>query len=600
METFARLGPSKNDLRMRRLLCCSLVLALACPWSGAEESPKPAEKSAKGTGTDPEIVLLLGMPVTQGKEATLAYVARISSKVELIDDPVLRKSVRLALAAIQDTPEDAANLRQKHLSGLAGYFMEVGKRHLDEGDLPTAVQAAQLALKCNASNPRVKLFYADLLHRRLGRTDDAISLLKNGLKTKGNLDSAERALLERYAQLLQSRHRDPDVVELFYNKLLKESDLDQETRNTSAFLAATSLYWVGRHPEAVSLIQQYKLDRSVNGILLLSLAYFDGGKVQQALSVLENRVADFKGAERDALLGQQGRLLLLSGQPKQALSVIDDRISLDPANGFLRVQRLAILTKVGMAEESERELKGILQRYADNDAVLLALANFGSQRGAAGLCENLANLAIARGYDSATFAALHLESLIRAGKPDAAIRTYQATNQARPGFFRSNQSMVQALLGIAHELRPKKDEPARKADASIAEKHFEAFLAEEPGPEALRSVARHLVDGGAPETAARLLGAGVQAHPWHTQLRADWVSARILAGQGEARGTRTALVDEADRLLAGRRPIPTVWGDLLGWVRSEAALEPARRRTLEAALEPLARPDLDKDAFLGR
>jgi len=586
---------------MSRLACLLLALALpALPCSGqSAEAPKPAATASRGDNLDPETVLLLGLPVTQGRDATLDYLARLAPRVELVHDPVLRSAVKLTIAAIQADPAEAASLRQRHLASIAGYFMEVGKKHLDEGDLPTAVQAAQLAMKCNPTNPRVKLFYADLLHRRLGKTEESILLLSNGLKISPPLDGVDRAVLERLAQLLQARHRDTEVAEIF-SKLLKDSNLDAETRNLAAFQTATAYYWLGKYPESTALIEQYKLDRTINGVLLLALAYFDGGKVQQALTILENRAADFRGAERDALLGQHGRLLMISKQPRQALSVIDDRISLDPQNGFLRVQRLAALTKLGMAEEADRELREILRRFADNDAVLLALANFGSQRGASGLCENLANLAVARGFDTATFSALHLESLIRAGRPDLAIRTHQSVNQARPGHFRSNQAMVQALLGIAHEIRPKKDEAARRADASIAERHFEAFLAEEPGPEAFRSVARHLVDGGAPEAASRLLGLGAAAHPWHTQLRADWASARVLAGQGEGRGTRPPLADEAERLLAGRRPVPTVWGDLLGWVRAESGLEPARRRRLEAALEPLVRPDLDRDAFLGR
>ncbi len=567
------------------------------------ESPAPAAPkqapAPRSSNLDPEAVLLMGMPVTQGKEATLAYLAGISTRAELVDDPVLRSAVRLTIRAIQDNPEAAAALRQRHLASLAAYFMEIGKKQLDDGDLPTAVQAAQLAMRCNPTNPRVRLFYADLLHRRLGKTEDAISLLKNNLRTEGTLDNADRAVLERLAQLLQTRHRDPEVVEIF-RKILASKDLDQETRNMAAFQLATSLYWTGKYPEAVALIETHQLDRSISGVLLLALAYFDGGKVQQALSVLDNRASDFKGAERDALLAQHGRLLMVSKQPRQALSIIDDRISLDAQNGFLRVQRLAVLTKLGMNDEADRELQALLQRFADNDAVLLALANFGSQRGAVGLCENLANLAIARGFDTATFSALHLESLIRAGQPELALRTYLAVNQARPGHFRSNQSMVQALLGIAYTLRPKSDEPNKKADASIAEKHFASFVAEEPGPEAFRSVASHLMAGGAPEPAARILSLGVAAHPWHTQLRADWIAARILAGQGEARGTRTALVDEAERLLAGRRPIPIIWSDLLAWVRSEANLEASQRRRLEAALEPLIRPDLDREAFLGR
>lgn len=586
---------------MRRLVCL-LLLGLALPCPGQTAAPAKTTPSAESTAAnmDPETVLLLGMPVTQGKEATLAYLAKISEKTVLIEDRVLRGSVRLTLAAIQAEPENAAAIRQRHLASLASYFMEIGKKHLDDGDLPTAIQAAQLAMKCNPTNPKVKLFNADLLHRRLGQTDDAILLLENGIRYSTPFDAADRAVIERYAQLLQARHQDQKVVEVF-SKILRINDLDSETRSIVAGQLATSLYWRGNYPEAVTIIEQYRIDRTANGVLLLSLALFDGGKVQQSLSLLENRVADFKGPERDAILAQHGRLLLLARQPRQALSILDDRVSLDPANGFLRVQRLAVLGKLGQSEEFDRELRGILERHSGNDAVLLALANFASQRGASAICETLANLAVAKGFDTATFSALHLESLIRAGRPDLAIRTYQNINRAQPTHFRSNQAMVQALLGIAHHLRPKANPAAETADRSIAEKHLEAFLAELPGPEAYRSVARHLMDGGAAEPAARVLAQGARLHPWHSQLRADWISARILAGQAEARGTRASLADEAERLLAGRRPIPTVWGDVLAWLRSEARdLDADRRRRLEAAVAPLVRADLDKDAFLGR
>jgi lipopolysaccharide biosynthesis regulator YciM len=587
---------------MRRHVCLLLLaLALPCPAQQPPTTqPNAAKKEAAGIGIDPESILLLGMPVTQGKAATLDYIAKIGEKTALIEDPVLRGNVRLTLAAIQAEPDKAATIRQRHLANIAGYFIEVGKRHLDEGDLPTALQAAQLAFKCNPTNPRVKLFYADLLHRRLGQTDEAISLLKNGIRQSGPFDVADRSVLERYGQLLQARHADTTVVEVF-SKVLQINDLDAETRSVAAGQLATSLYWAGRYPEAVAIIEQYRIDRSANGILLHALALFDGGRIQQAFSLLENRVADFKGPERDAILGQHARLLMLAKQPRQALSILNDRISLDPNNGFLRVQRLAALAKLGQAEDFDRELQAILQRHADNDAVMLALANFASQRGASAICETLANLAIAKGYDTATFSALHLESLIRAGRPDLAVRTHQNISRAQPTHFRSNQAMVQALLGIAHHLRPKANPAATTADRSIADKHLDAFLAELPGPEAYRSVARHLMDGGAAEPAARVLAQGVRLNPWHSQLRADWISARILAGQSEARGTRASLADEAERLLAGRRPIPTVWGDLLAWLRSEAGnLEPERRRRLEAAVAPLVRPDLDKDAFLGR
>ena len=92
----------------------------------------------------------------------------------------------------------------------------------------------------------------------------------------------------------------------------------------------------------------------------------------------------------------------------------------------------------------------------------------------------------------------------------------------------------------------------------------------------------------------------MQAHPNHSQLRADYVRARLLAGMTEAYGTRKSMVEELEYLQTLRRPSPLVWQDALSWLRTEAKLPPAQSRQLEEALQTLVRPALDRDALEGR
>jgi hypothetical protein len=98
----------------------------------------------------------------------------------------------------------------------------------------------------------------------------------------------------------------------------------------------------------------------------------------------------------------------------------------------------------------------------------------------------------------------------------------------------------------------------------------------------------------------RVLEAGVRTFPRYAQLRADYVGARILAGQTESYGTRKSVAEELDDLLKMRRPSPIVWHEALAWLRSEAKLPKETAERLDRAITPLIRPELDQDALNGR
>jgi hypothetical protein len=168
-------------------------------------------------------------------------------------------------------------------------------------------------------------------------------------------------------------------------------------------------------------------------------------------------------------------------------------------------------------------------------------------------------------------------------------------------FFKSNEPIVQALLGIAYHARQKPDAVIAKRDRDIGDRYLAEFLkAKDLGPEAFRSVGRHLRAIRAGDAAVRVLEAGVALYPRYSQLRADYVSARILAGQTETYGTRKSVADELEGLLAMRRPSPAIWQEAVSWLRSESKLPLERQRRLEAAMTPLIRSNLDPEALAGR
>lgn len=589
------------------------LLGMACLQAQAQAPSSLPSPSAKGAtpvsqaestqsdeAADAEIILLTGLPTLSGKEAILSYTRQTYIKSDLVKDSVLQQMTRLSLSKIEDHPEKAEILRQEHLNQVSDYFLKQAME-LESLNRPADVlRLAQIAVRCNPANQKAKLFYSNFLHTNMGRTDEAIQTLSHGLQFIDET-SLSRDYVDRYFQLLQLRERDAEVIEQSLKLLNAGKNLSPATREGLSLAAATSLYWVGRYPDAVNLISTSGLDSRPNGLLLKAKALFDGGKTIEAVGLLESKASSFSGAARDAILAQQTRFHILLGQTRIALSVTNERIAADEKAPFPHIQRLQLLDRLSLKDEYDKELRLVFERFSANSAAMIALANFAAEKGYDGLTIAVANAAQTQGFERATFAALHLEALLNGKQPNQVITQYQQVTSADRAFFKSNEPLVQALLGIAYHAREKTNAVDAKRDRDIGDRYLTEFLkARNLGPEAYRSVGRHLRAVRASEAAMRVLEAGVQIHPRHSQLRADYIGARILAGHTESYGTRKSVLEEIELLLTLRRPSPAIWKEALSWVRTESNLPPEKVRRLEATLAPLVRDYLDAEALNGR
>lgn len=599
LSTLCLQGFSDSSMPNAAVAKSPVVAPVTTPAPNDKTAKKP--KNSTKEESDAELIILSGLPLTKGVDATQAYVRIATIKSDLIEDSTLKSWVRITLSKIADHPENAALIREEHLIKVGEYYLNLALDFEKINKIPEAFKLAQIAVRISPGNPKAKLLFANILHNNYNRTDDAIVTLRHGLEYVNVSDPLGRDYLDRYFQLLQLMERDNEVIEQSLILLKSGKDLPQSTRQIISLAAATSLYWVGRYPESVNIININGLDEEARGLLLKARALFDGGKTLEAVSYLESKTSQFSNAAKDAIYGQLARFHLLMGKPKIALTVTNERISLDEKAPFPHLQKLLILDRLNLKEEYEKELQIIAERFAGNSAAMLALANFAAERGYDGLTATLAGVATYRGFERATFAALHLESLLNGGHPDQMIAQYQQVNASEKGYFASNQSVVQALLGVAYHARPKKDEVAAKSDRNIGDRYLTEFLkSASPSPEIYRSVGRQLKSVHANEAAVRILEVGVKLFPKYSQLKADYIGARILAGSVDAYGTRKSVADELEELLKMRRPSPLIWHEALSWLRSEARLSKEQASRLENSIAPLSRPNLDMQALSGR
>jgi len=590
----------------------ALLLGMSCLpcWAQSPAAPSPLLAPAptkapleakKEPENDAETILLAGLPGLKEKEAILSYARKTYIKADLIKDPVLLQMIRLALAKIEDQPDKAAFLRQEHLNKLADYFTKLAMEAQDAGRQADVLRFAEVAVRCNPANAKSKLFYANFLHSIQGRTDDAIQTLRYGLEFLAIDDPLTKDYMERYFQLLQARERDQEVIDQGLKLLRDGKQLAPNVKESLSLAVATSLYWTGRYPDAVAMVAGNGLDNQPSGLLLKARALFEGGKTQESINLLEAKTSAFKGQARDAVLSQLARFHILLGKSKFALNVTQERISADEKAPFPHIQKLQLLDRLGLKEDFDKELRLIFGNYSGNSSAMIALANFAAEKGYSDLTGAVATSAINNSLERAPFAALHLEALLNGPDPNQVIIQYQQVVAADRAFFKSNEPVVQALLGIAYHARPKKDAVITKRDHDIGDRYIAEFLkAKDLGPEAYRSVGRHLRSIRATDSAVRVLEAGVLAYPRHSQLHADFIGARILAGQTVEYGTRKSVADELDLLLSMRRPSPAIWQDAIAWLHSESKLPPERMRKLEASITPLIRTNLDPEALSGR
>jgi hypothetical protein len=578
--------------------CLSGLAQTPPPAPAAQKGPAPASKEAE---EDAEIIVLAGLPHLKDKEAILSYARQTYIKADLIKDKPLLQIIRLSLAKLEDQPENAGKIRQEHLGQLGEYFTKQAMAAQEAGQMADALRLAQVAIRCNPGNAKSKLFYANFLHNIAGRTDDGIQTLKHGLEFLPVDDPLTKDYLERYFQLLQARERDQEVIDESLKLIQVTKNMPTYMRDSLSMSAATSLYWTGKYPDAVNIINASSLDTQPSGLLLKARALFEGGKTQESISLLEAKTSAFKGAGRDAILSQLARFHILLGQHKMALAVTQERISADEKAPFPHIQKLQLLDRLGLKDEFDKELRLTFGQYAGSSAPMIALANFAAEKGYAELTGALANSAAQHGLERATFAALHLEAILNGPNPGQVIVQYQQIVAADKAFFKSNEAIVQALIAIAYHARQKPDAVIAKRDRDIGDRYLTEFLkAKDLGPEAYRSVGRHLRSIRAGDAAVRVLEAGITLYPRYSQLRADYISARILAGQTETYGTRKSVADELELLLTLRRPSPAIWQEAVSWLRSESKLPADRQRRLEAAMSPLIRSNLDPEALAGR
>ncbi|MDR2512744.1 MAG: hypothetical protein LBD01_02970 [Puniceicoccales bacterium] len=593
----------------------------------------PASKFAE---PDPSLLFLTGIPDKASPQEIVAYARRSYAYATTIHDPLLRQIIRFSLAKLEDAPATHEEVRRQHLEQLGNYFHSVAVEMRNKKDPKGMLNAIELAVRCNPANVDARVFFANIL-ARTGKGADAVVFLRDGFSLVRMDNPSLARYTHEYLQLLGALQRDRDVL-AFADVWLQQAKLPSLVRATVMRHAVVAANFLGDYDRTLQLIRSSEWKTS-QAVLFEARALFYKGETVEAIKLLNAKIPRFADKERDALLSQQARFYNDLGRTDYALAVMRRRIHEFPANPQPRIHRLHLLSKTGQMDAFARELKDLRDKFSSNLSAMLALAAFASERGRPDIAEGCYETAgIQRGVflDKTTvtnrqsFAALLIESYIRARQAPNAIAAYKRLQAVKDLHADDPQGTVHALLAAACFAQGDAPTARRHLDEFFFENHAssearalinaklrqKATLSTEIAREAIDkeieqltrsvttrharrisaevalAVARLLRFTNAPNDALRVLERSLQETPGNSQLRADYILTRIQCGAVEPSGPRKDLAEDVEALLAMRRPAPGVWMEIKKWLDADTRLPSDKAGQLRERVGKLVRKDL--------
>lgn len=548
-----------------------------------------AEPSANGELLN--LITLADLTLYRNPADVKSAAKRLLGKTDIITDEKLRTSVRLSLAEIIAEPENFPEIRSRHFRKLSLHFTDVADEARKNKNYRTAMNSAQIAAKADPKNGRARLILATLIDAYGGDTPTAVKLLHAGLKFIDLDAPVTPAYFSKYFELLAELQQDYVAAEQA-QKILKNPSVPEEPRRIVALAGAFALYNRGQYAESLALIARERLAETAQGRVLKARNLFASGKHGEAETLLSDSIPQFPAEKREPLFNQLSRFFSETGDFNAVLDVAKRQLEENPDVLGPRLRRLFAYKKLGDEKAFAAEQEAIFSQFSSSQSALVALSNFAAEQGMPDLALRCMRTARERSFDMALFVAAAVESLVAANRPAEAIDAYVQITASYPKIFEEIQAVVSAVLASAYaEAAKAEPDPEQSATLSAhSELLLSQFLEDKTvRPENQLAAIRHFRRIGRNDIANRVATAALKTFPWHSQIRADWLSLQLADPESLARISVPAEV----RVLAEmRRPEPSIWKEILAWLdapETASKLSAADRDGLRRLVEPLAR-----------
>lgn len=528
---------------------------------------------------------------------------RLVGRAEQIEDAGLRRIIVFSLSKIINNPENAVAVRREHVEKIGNHFFEIASTARKGNRDEDALAAVQIALKCAPANVEARLLFASLIEPKA-----ALQTLHYGIQFLDLTAEIAPAYFNRYFGALADLQQDRIAAKQALAMLDGKTDdgkpaLPPAVRVAVANHAAMALFWIGEYNAALKILEDESLAETQQGLILKSRCLFDLRRSRDAIALLRGKVNDFPSSKRDVILSQLAHFHQYLGELDAALEVTNRRIEENPTASQPYLHRLYLLDKLGKKEAFNEELGAVFKTFSAQQSALISLANFSAENGNPAIAETCAALAVEKKFPPNIFLAATIEALVTAKQPEHAVDMYQKISKSSPKMFEGVESATTAILAAAYTLAAEKasdDAETRTRFESHAELLLGQFLADSTlSAENYISVSALFERIGQKETALQVAQAGLNAFPWHAQMRANVVSLRISCNQIAGDRKQTPLTKEIRVLAMMRRPHPKVWSTIAGWLKTTDAFPSNELVALRKIVSPLVRDDLSLETMRG-
>lgn len=536
-------------------------------------SDVPAAQTAKKSANSEllNLITLADLTLYKNPQDVSAAAKRMLGKTDIITDEKLQITVRLSLAEAAAEPERFPEIRARHFKKVSERFTDIADEARKDKNYRAALNAAQIAARANPKNLRARLILSSLVDAYGGDTATAIKLMHAGLKFIDLDAPVTYSYFSKYFELLSDMQQD-NVAADQAQKILKSNAVPADTRRIVALAGAFAQYNRGNYTAALDLIARENLAESVQGRILKARCFFADGRRDAAIDLLRESVSQFPSDKREPIFNQLSRFFSESGDFASVLDVSRRQLE-ENANALgPRLRMLFAYKKLGNDAAFSAELERVFADFSLSQGALVALANFAAEQGSPELALRCMSTARERNFDTSLFVAAVVEALVAAKRPVEAIDAYSQATSANAQIFDEFQTVISAVLASAYaeaasaETSPEKAAPLRE--------HSELLLSqflENPAvrPENALAAIRHFRRIGRNDIASRIATASLKRFPWHSQIRADWISLQLADADALSQLNLPAEV----RVLAEmRRPEPAIWHEILAWLdKNDAA-----------------------------
>lgn len=248
------------------------------------------------------------------------------------------------------------------------------------------------------------------IHARDGNLPAALNVLT------GRLDLAlnDRSYLQLTFGLLFEMQRHDEALAVTA-RFLPASPDDSLSHQFLALQAATAHFNLGRYDETEQIVARWRLERSVEGLILLARCDWERGYPDLAQLRLERNRSRFSaGDEIPLFLGRLYRELGLHDRAWQEALVC---IAVDPLSPGPRIDLLHSTHQVGSAAIFELEVGKYFRDFANDARALLLIAELAARLGNVALAGNALEFAKRADFPPGPFQVEELKALLTAGDP---------------------------------------------------------------------------------------------------------------------------------------------------------------------------------------